>query len=162
MKSATNVADGTNAAIIRTIVLERGPICASLTILATLFLAAGVQAGPKEDAQARAALELSIALQKAAVKDRVTVRPDYATAYALAMRDGKPLLIHVGAFDCSDVCRDADCRTCSTDEVFGDKTPRLILAKPDGGKLLFVREWRTAPKSAAVKDAVAACCATGR
>lgn len=129
---------------------------ASLTILATLFLATGTQAGPKEDAQARAALELSLALGKQqAVKQ---TRPDYSAAYAMAIKDGAPLLIHVGGFDCQHGCKDSGARVCDADEVFGDKTPRLILAAPSGGKLLFVREWRAVPKSDAIKAAVAACC----
>lgn len=138
---------------------------ASITALAvTLCSLATSWAGPKEDAEAQASLRLHLALQKqppaVAVKETKS-RPDYATAYYQSMKDGKPLVIHVGNFDCRDACKEClakgACRTCDATEIFGDSTPRLILASPTGGKLLKTNEWRTVPTASQIEAAIGDC-----
>lgn len=140
----------------------------SITALAAALLSAAyLQAGPREDAQARAALELSLALQRSPKTDRLSVSPpapvmpardSYATAYYAALKSGKPLVIHVAGFDCRDACTEClasgKCLTCDAAELYGDSTPRMILASPTNGKLVFVQEWKTAPDSKALQRSV--------
>lgn len=138
-----------------------------LASLSLLCLTVPAQAGPREDADARTALELQLALQRVpktqTVKPLPAPKPDYATAYAAALTAGKPLVVHVAGFDCKDCCRECAesgaCKVCQSGPMFGDSTPRMILAKPSGIGFVFVREWKTPPSQATLKTALGACSA---
>jgi hypothetical protein len=133
-----------------------------LLSLVALVPAATVQAGEKENADARAALELSLALSKSsmAVKPlapHAAKRIDFEAAYAVSMRTGKPMLLHVGGFDCADVCKEChDCIHADAATVKGDATPRLIVAYPSGEWLAVQREFRRVPKLAEVRAELSA------
>lgn len=115
--------------------------------------AATAQAGPKDDAEARAALELSLALSKPVPKIGTVAHPvkrlTFEAAYAESRRTGSPVLLHVGSFDCGGVCRECHgdgCIHAEAASVKGDSTPRLIVAYPSGEWLAVQRTFTVVPK----------------
>lgn len=143
----------------------------TLAILAAFSICSlAAQAGPREDAEARAALDLALALQRSSpapqpVAAHKAERMSFADAYAVALRDGKALVIHVNDFDCKDACKEClatgECRACNAAEVGGDSTQRMILAYPSRGRLYKAAEWRRVPSAAEVKAELAKICAGG-
>lgn len=141
-----------------------------IALAIALCATAPLSAGEREDAEARAALELSLAIGrgKAPAPANHAKRPDYSTAYYAALKSGKPLIIHVGGFDCLEACKacvhSGECLTCDAVAILDSKAPRMILAIPVGDKLLFSREWKAVPTQAEISTALkraAELCAAG-
>lgn len=124
-----------------------------LAIAAVVLAASCAKAGPKEDAEARAALELALALQKPVAVQSATARLTFEQATDKANRDGKPVLIRVNTFGCHEICKQcsAQCTLADKPHANGDSTPRLILAFPKDGYLHQWAEWRKVPHETDVK-----------
>ena len=104
--------------------------------------------------RARAALELEMQLLSASHKPKAVPTAghpcldDMVKAKALAARLKAPLVVWVG-FKCDAVpeVRKAlsDCVHCHTEELNGDKTPRLVVPGSDGENYRIKREDATVP-----------------
>lgn len=134
----------------------------SLSLAALFAVAIGATAGEREDAQARAALELTLALKQKPKAAKAIPTVSYADAYAQSLKSGRTILLHVGGFDCGDVCQECpSCIRATAPEVGGDKTPRLIVAYPQGGRVWIRQTFTKRPSLSAVKAAVSDNCESG-
>lgn len=130
----------------------------TMAVLSLIVFALAAQAGPREDAEAKAAIDLALALKRHSpvMAAHKAERLTYAEAHARALKEGKPILLRVNDFPCEPTCE--ACKGCllsDAAEIFSDSTPRLIMAYPQNGRLFVGAEWNRVPSIAEVESTVA-------
>jgi hypothetical protein len=126
-------------------------------LLGFLILLSPVIAWADDKAEAQAALELSLALNKnkIAPKQSPDVSHDLALAKWLSKETGKAILIRSGDCDCSDLCNAVKDEMIRVHLQVKDSTfPKgLHLALPDGkGDFWWIKQWDTVPTESEVRE----------
>jgi hypothetical protein len=112
--------------------------------------------GEAARAKAKAALALALAEEPVQAPSPQPKQPepenlfiDYSKAYELAAKTNRPVMVHVGGFDCGDACSGEKrlIRT-KTASLFGDSTPRMALFSPKLGRVELIEEWLAKPTAA--------------